>query len=384
MIERVFWAAVGLIGYTYVGFPLLVLVRGALAPRPYRSEPITPSVSLIIAAHNEEVAIASKLASLEQLEYPQDRLQVVVASDGSDDRTEDVVAAHSGRPTTLLRLPRQGKAYALNAAVDQATGDILVFTDANSRLAPDALRRLVAPFADPTVGGVAGNQVYASGEGGDRAEGERTYWSFDRLMKQAESRAGNTISATGALYAVRRSLVDPIPPDVTDDFYTSVGVITRRRRLVFAPGAIAFEAPSKSGRREFRRKVRIMTRGLAAVRARRELLDPRVHGFYSLQLASHKVLRRLMGVPMIVCAVLAPALWGRGPIYQLATVAQIMFYGCAAAGLLPWRGARLPMFGIPAFICSAVAASMAATWNTVRGRRIDRWQPTHAGNPSEE
>ena len=272
-----------------------------------------------------------------------------------------------------------------NLAAERAAGEILVFTDANSRLAPDAIRQLVAPFADEEVGGVAGNQVYAGhGSAGASTDGERTYWSLDRQLKLAESRAGSAISATGALYAVRRALFDPIPAGVTDDFYASVGVIARGKRLIFAPSAIAFEAPSSSGRLEFRRKVRIMTRGLAAIRARSELLDPRVHGFYAVQLTSHKLLRRLMGPPMVACAIVAPTLWGRGAVYQLATVAQAIFYGCAAAGLLPWRGARLPMFSLPAFICSAVVASMVATWNTLRGHRIDRWEPIHGDTDPDE
>jgi len=376
MRVAVFWAAVGAVAYTYVLFPLLVLVRGALLPRAIRSRPITPTVTLIVAARNEEAALPKKLASIERLDYPADRLEVIVASDGSEDGTEAVVTSHVGRRVRLLALPRNGKAAALNAAVGAASGEILVFTDANSLLAEDALRQLVAPLADVRIGGVAGNQVYADGPG-DGAHGERAYWSFDRFLKAAESRAGNTISATGALYAMRRTLVDPIPAGVTDDFFTSVGAIRRGRRLVFAPHAIAYEQPSSSGRLEFGRKVRIMTRGLAAVGARRELLDPRTHGFYAVQLFSHKILRRLMATPLAVIALTAPTLWRAGRVYRWATVTQVAFYACAAAGLTRWRGASLPIFSLPAFICSALAASMLATLNAVRGRRIERWEPTH-------
>ncbi len=376
MRAGLFWAAVGLVVYTYAVFPLLVLLRGAVLRRRVRSAPIAPSVSILVAARNEEASIGAKLATIDALDYPAECLEVIVASDGSEDATEAIVEAHRGHPVTLLRLPRLGKAGALNAAVAAASGEVLVFTDANSRLAPDAIRRIVAPLADPTVGGVAGNQVYDAGDG-SHVEGERAYWGLDRLLKVAESRAGNTISATGALYAIRRELVDPIVDGVTDDFYTSTGVIARGRRLVFAEDAVAYEAPAKSGRLEFRRKVRIITRGLAAIRARSELLDPRRHGFYAVQLASHKVLRRLMGAPLLVIAALAPTLWTHGPVYRLATVAQAAFYGCAALGFLPWRGASHRLFSLPAFICSALAASMVATWNTVRGRRIDRWEPIH-------
>jgi glycosyltransferase involved in cell wall biosynthesis len=385
MRERLLWGALAIVAYTYVVFPLIVIARGVLRPRPVRARQITPSVTLVVAARNEEVAIASKLENLDRLDYPEDLLEVVIASDGSEDATERIVEAHRGRPVTLLRLPRRGKAPALNAAVARSSGEIVVFTDANSRLAPDAIRHLTAPFADPGVGGVAGNQVYASDDGvGSRAEGERAYWNFDRLLKLSESRAGNTISATGALYAVRRGLIDQIPDGVTDDFYTSVGVISKGHRLVFAPRAVAYERPSRSGGLEFRRKVRIMTRGLAAIRARRELLDPRVHGFYSVQLASHKLLRRLMGAPLVVAAVLAPTLWRRGATYRVLAVAQTAFYGLAMAGMIPWRGARMRVFSVPAFVCSSLAASALATLNTLRGRRIDRWEPIHDDEASEE
>ncbi|MDQ3344738.1 MAG: glycosyltransferase family 2 protein [Chloroflexota bacterium] len=379
MRAGLFWTALGLVAYTYVGFPLLLALRGALLHRPYRSASIQPLVSLIIAARNEAASIGAKLANINQLDYPMDRLQVIVVSDGSDDGTEEIVDGHPGHRITLLRRPREGKAAALNAAVATANGEILVFSDSNSRYASDAVSRLVMPFADPQVGGVAGNQVYerkARLEGS--SEGERAYWGYDRWMKVAESRAGSTVSATGAIYAIRRDLFEPIPDGVTDDFYTSVGVIAKGRRLVFAPDAIAYEPPATSGRFEFERKVRIMTRGLQGVMLRRRLLDPRLHGFYAVQLASHKVLRRLMVFPMIVLALGAVALWRDGRLYRWAAVGQLTFYAAACVGLMPWHWGRRKVFALPAFICLATAASAAASWNMLRGRRIDRWEPSRS------
>lgn len=373
MIAAVFWGSVALLAYTYVGFPLLVLARGVIARRPHRVEPITPTVSLLIAARNEAAAIGDRLRNIDELDYPAERLQVVIASDGSEDETESIVASHAGRPVELLRLPRNGKAAALNAAVAVSSGEILVFSDSNSRFAPDAVRRLVAHFADSEVGGVAGNQVYQADAAG--GEGERAYWSLDRFIKQAEGSSGSTISATGAIYAMRRECVDPIPDGVTDDFYTSVGAISRGRRLVFEPEAIAFEPPAPTGRMEFRRKVRIMTRGLRGVMLRRELLDPRKHGFYALQLLSHKILRRLMAIPLLLAALTAPLLWNHGVPYRIATIGQVAFYLAALIGLLPWSVGRSRPFSLPAFIVSATAASAVATWNVLRGNRIDRWEP---------
>jgi cellulose synthase/poly-beta-1,6-N-acetylglucosamine synthase-like glycosyltransferase len=375
-----FWGAVAVLAYTYAGFPLLVLARAAVRPRPYRTGDVRPPVSVLIAAHNEATAIGPKLESVLAAAYPGGRREVIVASDGSDDGTEEVVRRYEDRGVRLLALPRVGKAAALNRAIAVATGEVLVFTDANSALEPDAVTALVRPFADPTVGGVAGDQRYR--RRGDEAAvtgGERRYWDFDRLLKVAESRAGNAISATGALYAVRRELVGEVPEGVTDDFATSTGVIAAGARLVFAPDAVAWEPVAASGEVEFGRKVRVMTRGLRGVVVRRELLDVRRHGFYTVQLVSHKVLRRLMVVPLAVLAVASPALWRRGRLYRLATVGQVLFYGAGAAGLLAGssgrRRARGRLLAIPAFFCLVNAASVKACWNLVTGRRIDRWEP---------
>jgi cellulose synthase/poly-beta-1,6-N-acetylglucosamine synthase-like glycosyltransferase len=373
-----FWSAAGLLAYTYVLFPLLVLLRAALRPRPYESREITPTVTLVISAHNEAASIGAKLENLLSLDYPDDRLEVVIASDGSDDGTDELVRGYAERGVRLVSLPRVGKAAALNAAVAEAGGEVLVFSDANSIYASDALRTLVKPFADPAVGGVAGDQQYLSRDDADAiAAGEQRYWDLDRLLKAAESRAGSTISATGAIYAVRRSLFRSVPPGVTDDFFTSTEAIAQGYRLVFAADAVAYEPVAKTGEVEWGRKVRVMTRGLRAVLMRRELLDPRRHGFYAVQLLTHKLLRRTMVFPLALAAMSSPLLWRRGRIYRAATLAQAAVYGLGAGGLLLRDRplGRRKAFMLPAFFCFVNAASLRAAWNVVRGHRIDRWEP---------
>ena len=252
----------------------------------------------------------------------------------------------------VLDLPRTGKATALNTAVAASTGQILVFSDANTAYAPDAIRQLVRAFADPEVGGVAGNQVYLPSKAASGpvptdptaatavGEGERTYWDFDRLVKDAESLGGSVISATGAIYAMRRELFVEVPDGVTDDFVTSTQVIAAGRRLVFEPAAVAIEPVAGSSGREYRRKVRIMTRGLRGVTVARGLLDPRRTGFYALQLVTHKVLRRLMAIPVLVIAATSVALWDE--------VRSTGWQSSASRGLRPGRGragARRPPGG---------------------------------------
>jgi cellulose synthase/poly-beta-1,6-N-acetylglucosamine synthase-like glycosyltransferase len=374
-----FWSAAALIIYTYILFPVVVFLRGRLVRRPYRAAEIEPRVSMIIAAHNEAGGIGAKLDNLLSLDYPREQLEVLIASDGSNDGTDAIVRSYAGQGVRLLSLPRQGKAPALNAAVAVATGDILVFSDANSMYSPDAIRALVRPFADAEVGGVAGNQVYLpkSATSGASADGERGYWAFDRKLKQSQSTAGNAISATGAIYAIRRSLFQGVPTGVTDDFATSTSVIVQGHRLVFTPDAIAYEPAAEKSGVEFGRKTRVITRGLRGVLLRRELLNPFRYGFYAFQLFSHKVLRRLVVFPLLLLLLVSPLLWSRGVLYKLATFGQAVFYSC---GLVGWlfggtRIGRLKIFSIPFFFCMVNAASLIATLNIVRGRRIDLWEP---------
>lgn len=377
-----FWLGVAAVAGTYVLFPLLVFLRSRLRPRPYGAAEITPSVTFIVAAHNEAADIRAKLENIVGLDYPAGQLQILIASDGSDDGTNEIVGGFAADGVELLTLPRVGKAAALNAAASEARGEILVFSDANSIYATDALRELVKPFADSEVGGVAGDQRYLSDATFDGiAAGEQRYWAFDRAMKEAQSRAGNAVSATGAIYAVRAALFDTVPDGVTDDFYTSTGVIAKGSRLVFAPEAVAFEPVARTAELEFDRKVRVITRGLRAVLLRRALLDPREHGLYSLQLLGHKVLRRLMVFPLAAIAVTSPLLWKRGRIYRSATVLQAAFYGLGAFGALFSHRplGRHKLVALPAFFCFVNAAALRASWNLVTGRRIDRWEPRRTG-----
>lgn len=383
-LEITFLAALLTVLYAYVGFPLLTLIRGCVWRKPYRREPVTPSVSLVVCCFNEEEGIAAKLHNLLAMDYPKDKLQILVASDGSTDRTEEIVAGFQDQGIRLLRLPRQGKAAALNASVAMATGEVLVFSDANSMYAPDALRELVQPFADEIVGGVAGNQVYRkSYEQGLAASGELSYWDFDRWMKILQTRSGNTISATGAIYAIRKKLFQAVPEGVTDDFVTSTRVIEQGYRLVFEPKAVCFEPVAGGTKAEFGRKARVITRGLRGVIKMRSLLNPLRFGFYSVQMFSHKVLRRLVVFALILMAVTAPLLWQERVIYQVITVAQTALYLAALAGMLCSRMGRRPpkVLSIPVYFCMINAAVLSAVWTILKGDQITVWNP-HRGNLS--
>ena len=382
----VFWLMVGLLAYTYVGFPLWVGLRGLCFPRPVRGADWTPTISLLIACHNEAGQIREKLENCLALDYPADKLQVIIASDGSTDATETLVesflAGGFAPSWQLLRLPRGGKSRALNAAAELATGEIWVFTDANSQLPPGALRALVRPLADSEVGGVAGDQRYLRDtQWGGLQTGEYDYWSFDRWLKAYQSRAGSVTSATGALYAIRREYFQPLYDGMTDDFLASTRVIAAGKRLVFAADAVAYEAVAKTGQDEFQRKVRLMSRGLRGVVAMRSLLNPFRFGCYAFQLFSHKVLRRLAALPWLFLLLSSACLWNAGWVYRAALLLWLLALSWALLGWFAtsrgWAAQgkiarRLLVW--PAFFLMANGAALLAAWNLIRGTRYDRWE----------
>jgi cellulose synthase/poly-beta-1,6-N-acetylglucosamine synthase-like glycosyltransferase len=383
----IFWLAATVLAATYVGLPALTILRGRFLRRPHQVADITPPVSVIIAAHNEVAVIGDRIENLLALDYPPDALEIVIASDGSTDGTDAAVARYASRGVRLITPGRVGKGAALEAAVAASSNDILVFSDANSLYAPDAMRALVRPFADPEIGGVAGNQVYLpkGNTSADATElGERGYWDFDRLLKRAQSAAGSVTSGTGAIYAIRREHFGPIPEGITDDMLDTMRVIDGGRRLVFAEDAMAFEPVAQSRDLEFRRKVRIMTRSFRCLLLLRRLFDPRRTGWYAVQLFWHKVMLRTAALPLLALAIVSPALWSHGPIYRLATVGQAICYGLAIAGIALVRRpiGRQPLLAVPAYFTLVNAASLRALLNLVRGERIDRWTPERVLGPS--
>jgi len=377
-VTWLFWGCVVYFVYVYAGFPLLIVLRARLRPRPYGRERIEPKVSVVIAAYNEADVIEDKIESVLGLDYPPERLEVVIASDGSDDGTDEIVSRSGNGRVRLVRLGRVGKAAALNAAVEAAEGDVLVFTDANSILAEQAVRELVEPLADPAIGGVAGNQVYFKPTSGDSSVvGEQQYWNFDRMLKQAQSAAGSVTGATGALYSIRRPLFRPVRADVNDDLLTSLRVIEQGYRLVFAPKAVAYEHVVETASQTFSRRVRVMARGLRCIVVMRDLLDPRRYGFFSIQLLSHKLLLRTAVIPLALLVAWNAVLWNHGWFYRAALIAQVCFYALGLFGIVlaDRRFAKWKPFAIPAYFVLINAAAAKAIWQLLRGEKHERWTP---------
>jgi cellulose synthase/poly-beta-1,6-N-acetylglucosamine synthase-like glycosyltransferase len=363
--------------WVYAGYPLLLAALGRIHPRPRERSPTHKTVSVLVAAHNEESVIEAKVANVRATDYPQHLIEIVVVSDGSTDGT--IEAARLAGADRVLDLPRVGKITALNAGVEAAGGEILVFTDADSFLRPDTLNELLANFADPVVGGVSANEM--SGTGSDApgvARGEGAYWRYEQWIKRLEDRIGSAVSASGRLYAVRRSLFRPSTvTSGTDDFVISTQVLKAGRRLAFDEHTLVqVDSPDDAGS-EFRRKVRVMNRGLRAAFSLGELLLPWRGGFYSVQVLSHKVLRRTLPFFLLTAVVAGIWLTMLTPVWWLVLGPQLAFYGLATAG---WAGrtrgwGRARPLWVAYYFCLVNLAAAAAVVSVVGGVRFERWDP---------
>jgi cellulose synthase/poly-beta-1,6-N-acetylglucosamine synthase-like glycosyltransferase len=374
-----FWILVAAVVYGYLGYPLTVATAARLLDRRVAKGPITPKLSVIIAAYDEADTIRARVENALGSLWPGDALEVIVASDGSTDETVERASEVDPARVRVLDLPRRGKAAALERGAAHASGDVLVFTDANTMFRPDALAQMAFNFADPSVGGVAGRTCYeVANEADSSGKGEDLYWRYDTWLKGLESRTGSVVSAHGGIYAVRRELFRPVEdPAVTDDFAISTAVVDQGYRLVFEPDAVGVERTMAEGGTEFRRRIRLMTRGLRGVLLRRRLLNPLRHGFYAVALGSRKVLRRLLPITFPPLLVLSLALAPTSALFAALAAGQLAFLTLAAVGWLTRRtelGKLKPLF-VPYYFLLANLASMAALVNVLKGERIERWTP---------
>ena len=379
MAEAIFWLCLFLPFFAYLGYPALLAVYGLFQgdAQPVALEQL-PRVSVIVAAYNEEQHIETKLRSLLDQAYPRERRQIIIASDGSSDATvalaRQVAQAHGQDDVQVLDLPRGGKASALNSAVAVADGDILVFSDADTLWTDDTLVQLVAPFADPRVGATAGNVAILS-SGKALAIGDQLYRAYESWLRRLESRTGCMASADGGLQALRRSLFQTVPTDVTDDFFLTTCASVAGQRIVFAEAARVTDHGVETADNQFRRRRRITARGLQSLAHRRELLDPRRHGVFALGLITHKLLRRLVPVLLIPLLLSNFWLWNAGDFYRLSLIAQLAGYALAVIGLLGQRHHLPKLFRLAAFGLVTLAAMSAGVWHFVSGQRHHHWNP---------
>lgn len=336
-----FWLVSALLLYIYLGYPPLVALWARLRPRRVRCASIFPDVSLLIVAHNEEATLSPKLESCLAQDYPADRLRLLVASDGSTDGTDHVVESFAGRGVHLVTFPsRRGKASVLNDVVPSLPGDIVVLSDARQPYAPDAVRRLVEHFADPTVGAVSGNLNLLGEDGTPVGQGLGLYWRYEKWIRRSESLVHSTAGATGAIYAIRRSLFRPIPADtLLDDVRIPLDVVRQGHRVVFAADAIAYDQVSTSRRQEFVRKVRTIT-GTFQILARERWLWNPIQNPIWFQTLSHKASRLASPVCLVALLALNVALASRSLLYAATLAGQMAFYLAGLTGFFMERIGR--------------------------------------------
>ena len=372
----VFWLSCGMMVYIYAGYPMLVRIAARLFGRDPLKADGEPTVTVIIAAYNEQAGIALKLKSLLTLDYPAGRLDIIVASDGSTDGTDKIVESYCEAGVTLLRVEgRQGKTACQNAAVAIAQGDILVFTDATTRLDDGALRALVQPFADDSVGCVAGSLVYEQGGSSLTASGGVVYWSYELSLRAAESRLSSLVGVSGCLYAVRRTVYQPIDARLISDFVIALRVWAQGLRTVLEPAAICFEQTHDHAASELAMRVRVAIRSINALVSERRMLNPVRYGAFAWQLWSHKLLR--YASPFFWLAAFVSNLWLVNHwLYFTLLVGQLALIIAGLAGLaLHDRGFRLPLLNKPYYFLLTNVASFIAAARFIAGERMVTWKP---------
>lgn len=377
MLVAVFWAALLLVVYTYLAYPVLIwlLTVGRRVPT-YAPLGEWPDLSLIIAAYNEEAVLRAKLENALALDYPRERLDIIVVSDASADATDRIAGEFAERGVRLHRVAeRGGKTQAQNAGVGLARGQYLVFSDANSMYAPDALKQLLAPFADERVGCVCGELQYANPDDGGAGKGESAYWRYEQFLKLKESLLSSALGANGAIYALRRELFEELGSEIISDFVMPIRIWRQGYRVVYEPKAIAIEHSAGSFRDEYGRRRRIISRSLHGLWTQRGVLNPFAHFFFAFQMFSHKVLRWL--VPVLLLTVLLVNIpLAVDPAYRILLALQVGFYGLALLGnILPERLSRLFLFYVPSYFCAINFGALLGLVHFLIGRRDRVWQP---------
>lgn len=366
----IFWGSAFLIAYTYVGYAAWLWLQALLFPWPVMRMRQELPISIVMVIRNEERVLEDKLRNLLSLDYPPEQCQIVIVSDGSTDRTEEILREHAGNPRVQVVMNQlsRGKASGLNDAFDLAHGDLVVFTDARQKIEPEALRLLAGSFADPNVGCVSGELMLGDLDSGETGRGMGLYWRIEKQVRELEAASGSVVGATGALYAARRDLLTAVPEGtILDDVYIPLQVVKQGKRVVFEPRARAWDSPDLGGGLEFARKVRTLSGNYQLVQLMPWVLSGQNPVLF--RFVSHKLLRLV--APFALAAMFIASLWLKAPLYRVALILQLAFYGLGIVAM-----ARLLKRGPVARAADAAAtfvllntAAVVAFANFVSGRK---------------
>ena len=372
-----FWIAVAFIIYPYIGYPLYLYIQQRFQPMSVVKGQIQPTVTVVIGARDEERAIAQRVKNLLQQDYPEDKLRIIVVSDGSSDRTVEIVQEFSDSRVHVIPLATNlGKASALNAGVAAAQGEIIVFADARQRFEPDVIQQLVANFADARVGCVSGELFFRKDATSTIQAEIGAYWKYEKWIRKAESATGSVVGATGAIYAIRRRLYQPLPwGTLLDDVLTPMRIVLQGYRTVFDGSAIAYDVVSQDTSQEWKRKVRTLAGNWQLLSLQPVLLIPFANENW-FRFISHKVLRLI--VPAALVGLLFSSFYLSGFFYRGVLGLQLFCYIAAATGFSQPVARRLRFINLSCFFVAMNAAAVTGFWRWITGRASSAWQPTCA------
>lgn len=371
-MKRAFVVSLLLLVYSYLIYPGVLFVLSRILRRMWKRKDVEPYVSVVISAYNEEGVIREKVHNTLSLDYPTHKLEVIVSSDGSTDRTNEIVSGIEDPRLNFLAFPqRSGKTACLNRIVPAAKGEIVVFTDANSVLPPLVLRRIVRNFADSAVGLVTGWTKYRSPSGEEVPTGG--YARYEKALKIMESAGGSCVGADGAVFAIRKSLYRPLRDDDINDFVIPLDVIRQEQRVVLDPDVFCFEEASEGAGNEFQRQVRITTRTLWAIRRNRDMLNPCKCGLFSFYLLSHKVMRFLSPYFFISTYLTNMALLGGRGVFRLIFLGENLFLAGALGGFAD--GSGNPVLRLCRMLLVTFAAQGLAWIRMLAGLTDTMWSP---------
>lgn len=378
--EIAFWVFGGLVVYIYAGYFAGAFILAKVLNRTVAKADIEPGVTVVISAFNEEGEIERTVVNKLLQDYPQCLLDVIVVSDGSTDRTDEILKAlvrqTNGRVTYIRQEPRQGKTQALNVAVCHARGEIVVFADANSIYAPGTVRSLVRNFADPSVGYVTGQLQYSNPAGSGVGAGAASYMSFENELRKHETRMGSVVGVDGGIDSIRRALYVPMRADQLPDFVLPLSVIEQGRRVVYEPDAVVHEPALSDAASEFRMRVRVSLRAMWALYDKRGLLNPIRRPLFAWQLMSHKALRYVAFIPLLGLLVFNMMAVDQHPFYAWFLSIQVMAYIAAMIGhflrCASWVAMKLLT---PYYFMIVNVACALSFWKFLRGQKIVLWTP---------
>ena len=365
-MKMLFWLCVLIVVYTYMGYPLLLWFISRYCRRPFVRVQMEPTVSILMSVRNEEQTLPVKLDNLRRLDYPRNRVQIVVVSDGSSDSTLRILREHDDMLQPIVFEAARGKAAALNEAAKSATGEILVFTDARQVIDSNAISELAECFGDPEVGGVSG-ELMLMGDSKSPPDALGTYWKIEKLVRKLESESGSVIGATGALYAIRRSLYKEIPSaTILDDVVIPMNIVRQGSRVIFQKSAIARDKLFTEKGKEFSRKVRTMTGNFQLLWLEPWLLSPANPVLW--RYVSHKFLRLLC--PWLLILMTIASGMSAGPIYRVAFAMQVALYCMAVLGTFFPFARRFKLVAVTRTFVMLNAAAALAFYNFITGKGV--------------